>query len=680
MFHRLARIVTFVLFVALAGCHQCICRGDSLQIMDAHTAGPFLTMPMAGAKITVDGETSDWADQTWHTFPHAARWQDRRFVPIHEGSHVSARFRAAFDLDHLYLNVEANDPDHLSDASGWRVGDGLQIVFSAGGGDDHCRFWTYGFARHRDEIVKVLAMRDGRCVFDREITSSVQVAIKAKSGIESYEIALPWHTVRNILPLVQGELGINLTYVDRNAEGSITIAQLVADHHYDSHEPRRRTMSLKIHPEPVADRVLAQFDILPHIGMGALPSQACIGVIAAEDGAEICELQAVWSHESHRGDISGTFCLKKGFHRYCMEMPVLSDGVHHARVAALCGSHGTKEREVDLLRLSEAGLSRMKREVDQAASYGELPAMAYATAAFHLEWVREEIERASPSEPVARAIDVWNRGKEIVDFVIAGRSPIDLSPGHHRLAFPSKVDGTAQPFSLYVPSTEALEADRPILVMLHGHGQSDERMLHQAKYSLMADRLSMLAVAPKGRGGSDYYVGEAEQDVLQTIDEILALPAVGERPVVLIGFSMGGYGAWRLGLRHPKRFAAVVVLSGPLRCPMKDCSGEPIEDLAQQAADLPPILVMVGALDRIVTASSTRDVVDLLQQRGHQVDLRVVNGAGHADYEPADEVLPWLLKTLPECRIYSNKRTVLGSPSQESPAEKDECQGREHVE
>ncbi len=652
MFHRLTRVTALALLVALAGCHQCICRGDRLQAIDAHREGPSLTMPMACGKITVDGETSDWADQTWHRFSHAAKWQDRRFIPIHEGPRVSARFRAAFDLDHLYLNVEVNDPDHQSDASGWRVGDGLQIVFSAGGGDDQRRFWTYGFARHRDEIVKVLAMRDGICVFDREITSSVRVAIKAKSGIESYEFALPWRAVRNILPLVQGELGINLTYVDRNAEGTITIAQLMADDHYDSHEPRRRTMSLKIHPEPAPDRVLAQFDILPHIGMGDLPSQACAGIIAAEDGAEACELQVVWGHEDHRRDLSGTFRLKRGFHRYCMEMPVLDDGVHHVRGAALCGSHGVMETEVDLLRLSEAGLSRLRREVDQAASCGELSAMAYATATFHLEWVREEIERASPCEPVARAIDVWNRGKEIVDFVIAGRSPIDLSPGHHRLAFPSKVDGTAQPFSLYVPSTEALEADRPILVMLHGHGQSDERMLHQAKYSLMADSLSMLAVAPKGRGGSDYYVGEAEQDVLQTIDELLALPAVGERPVVLLGFSMGGYGAWRLGMRHPKRFAAVVVLSGPLRCPIKDCSGESIEGLAQQAEDLPPILVMVGELDRIVPASSTRDVVELLQQRGHRIDLRVLTGAGHADYEPADEVLPWLLKTLPEYGPY----------------------------
>jgi len=114
-----------------------------------------------------------------------------------------------------------------------------------------------------------------------------------------------------------------------------------------------------------------------------------------------------------------------------------------------------------------------------------------------------------------------------------------------------------------IEPTEAIAAQRPLLVFLHGAGGSNESFL--ANRAVLSGIAGLGAEAPvvafpdgelswwHNRAG-----GEWERYVMREV-----IPTVAKRfdtdpgRVAIGGISMGGYGAYHLGLLHPGRFCAV---------------------------------------------------------------------------------------------------------------------------
>ncbi|MCX7624596.1 MAG: hypothetical protein N2Z21_00040, partial [Candidatus Sumerlaeaceae bacterium] len=88
--------------------------------------------------------------------------------------------------------------------------------------------------------------------------------------------------------------------------------------------------------------------------------------------------------------------------------------------------------------------------------------------------------------------------------------------------------------------------------------------------------------------------------------------------IYLVGHSMGGWGTWHIGLRHPNVFAAIAPLAG----------FDP-RDEAATAAALHPYIVH-DALDPIVPVSQSRQPVEHLAQLGISHVYREPLGYGHA--------------------------------------------------
>jgi poly(3-hydroxybutyrate) depolymerase len=131
-------------------------------------------------------------------------------------------------------------------------------------------------------------------------------------------------------------------------------------------------------------------------------------------------------------------------------------------------------------------------------------------------------------------------------------------------AYVSPVDDSAQPFVRYLPPGWTPAKAAPLLVYLHGYSPDYDRFnLPGFPESLIpvADRTGACIVAPFGRGNTDYQ-GIGEQDVFRAMDEMQARYGTDPSRVVLVGYSMGGLGAWCIAARHPHRFNAVMVLAG----------------------------------------------------------------------------------------------------------------------
>jgi predicted peptidase len=127
------------------------------------------------------------------------------------------------------------------------------------------------------------------------------------------------------------------------------------------------------------------------------------------------------------------------------------------------------------------------------------------------------------------------------------------------------------------------------------------------------------------------------------LDEVTGGFKVDINRVYLTGLSMGGYGTWDLGLRHPERFAAIVPICG---------GGELINVLlanGQKAQALKSLGVWAfhGAKDPIVPLDESQRMVNILKKKGGQdVRLTVYPEAGHDAWTETynnPELYQWLL-------------------------------------
>ncbi|MFL5352334.1 prolyl oligopeptidase family serine peptidase [Archangium sp.] len=123
----------------------------------------------------------------------------------------------------------------------------------------------------------------------------------------------------------------------------------------------------------------------------------------------------------------------------------------------------------------------------------------------------------------------------------------------------------------------------------------------------------------------------------------------------LTGVSMGGYGSWRLALKDPHRFAALVPICGGLDAPGRHSvsrnldAATPVSEPFLEAARLLrhlPIWVFHGEEDPIIPVSESRILVRALQEVGAPMRYTEYPEVEHDSWDPAyaePELMPWLL-------------------------------------
>jgi dienelactone hydrolase len=126
----------------------------------------------------------------------------------------------------------------------------------------------------------------------------------------------------------------------------------------------------------------------------------------------------------------------------------------------------------------------------------------------------------------------------------------------------SKVDGSVQPYGLIIP--DSYDGSKPVRldVVLHGRGNELTEIsfiaAHESDKAVAQDYITLEVF---GRGNNAYrWAGET--DVFEAIDSVKARYKIDEKKIVLRGFSMGGAGAWHIGLHFPDKWAAVEAGAG----------------------------------------------------------------------------------------------------------------------
>lgn len=215
--------------------------------------------------------------------------------------------------------------------------------------------------------------------------------------------------------------------------------------------------------------------------------------------------------------------------------------------------------------------------------------------------------------------------------------------------FPGKEFNEKQPglrYWVYLPTGYAASEKRwPLILFLHGGGESGENLEQVKKHGIPREiengrHFPAIVLAPQNPHASrlwnDVMVAsflEAQLDVLR----------VDESRIYLTGLSRGGYGAVRLAVQNPNRFAAVAVMAGGGAVAYMPWCRET------------PFWFFHGEADPVVPFVESHRLVQALRDLGGEVKWTLFPGVGHDCWTEAyaDEALyEWLF----------SKRLVQESP------------------
>jgi predicted esterase len=194
---------------------------------------------------------------------------------------------------------------------------------------------------------------------------------------------------------------------------------------------------------------------------------------------------------------------------------------------------------------------------------------------------------------------------------------------------------------------EPLESARGAIVMIHGRGASADSILSLFP-ELNVDGLAV--VAPQAAGGTWYpqsflapielnqpYLDSALKKIESVVADLISRGVPTER-IAILGFSQGACLASEFAARHPRKYGAVMALTGGLIGP----AGTPRE----YAGSLTGTPMFLGASDPDphVPFSRVEETRDVLQRMGATVELRRYPGMPHTINQDEIEACRALLK------------------------------------
>lgn len=184
------------------------------------------------------------------------------------------------------------------------------------------------------------------------------------------------------------------------------------------------------------------------------------------------------------------------------------------------------------------------------------------------------------------------------------------------------------------PPPESADA---ALILLHGRGASAEHIL--TAYRAL-NRPNVAALALEAPGGTWYpysFMAPIEQNqphldrALQRVEDVvtdLLARGVASHRIALLGFSQGACLASEYVIRHPRRYGAVMVLTGGFIGPPGTVRSE-----AGEGLDGTPVFLGANDPDGHVPFSRVQDTADWMTRLGAQVEVRRYPGMPHTIVE-----------------------------------------------
>ena len=200
--------------------------------------------------------------------------------------------------------------------------------------------------------------------------------------------------------------------------------------------------------------------------------------------------------------------------------------------------------------------------------------------------------------------------------------------------------GQEAKYVLFVPHDYRGDIPYPVILFLHGAGETGSDGQRQAKVGLgpaikkQEKTFGFITIFPQSQRRTwiaDSADGRRALDILTEVEKEYR---VDPTRVYLTGLSMGGYGTWSIAQKHPERWAAIVPVCG---------GGDPKQ--VEGIKDI-PCWCFHGGADSIVPAKKSQKMIEALKGVGGHPKYTEYARVGHNSWDKAyatAELFPWLL-------------------------------------
>ena len=626
------RFSVFGLILALVVLAACALTRPARPVGGPAGAAPAQENTISQVKrgaIAIDGDLADWEAREWVAVCTTLAGTQQAPSPS-----LDVRASFAFDADRLYLAVRALD-DVLETADrSWRYGDGFLFTLVTDEGKAASSYvYQFGF----DGMGRFLVFRNGE-FFPPYDTRTVEYEFRQRDHGVDYEIAIPLTLLRPFNPFTYEQAALNLIYADK--DGAIVNRVMIhRDSGYDTEATNERAG--RFFAFKTASPESAQ-DASYHVSLKknfyqdgeAIALRYAVNADKAQGSARL--RVALFNEGTEKRQAETTLDLRPGLNRgsFPLEIGGLATGNYGFRVT-FEDRDGKQVSEYtdDLFVLNRAELEAARSGIPAFGAREDLRD-SLPNLEIRFEWLEQFYQRPN-YEDISPLNGWWDDVRYLTSRLEQGEPAVFGNNTIKRYAHRSEIDGTLQPYSAYLPDDFNADAEYPLIVVLHGSGVDEQGFFSGVVQ--IGGPLGYPLIAPKARGLSDWYRGSSGEDVFECIDHFISLyPNIRRDRIFLMGFSMGGYGTWHLGILRPDYFRGLIVVSGAVRLDVL----EEIDAIREQN-----IFVVHGAKDPAVPVADARAVVAKLEALQANVVYIEVPEGGHGDFkdnEPLMELLAWV--------------------------------------
>jgi predicted peptidase len=202
------------------------------------------------------------------------------------------------------------------------------------------------------------------------------------------------------------------------------------------------------------------------------------------------------------------------------------------------------------------------------------------------------------------------------------------------------------PYLVYVPRDYTAERRWPLVLFLHGQGESGtdgwRQLLQGLPPALFAapERWPAIVLMPQ-KPDPEREWESYEKALLALVERARKSYAIDPERLLLTGLSQGGHGTWVLGARHADLWAAVGPVCGYVAARRRDAAGRiPADGVAGDLAKpliATPVWAFHGAIDDVVPVAETEAMIAALRDAGGSPRVTIVPDVGHGVWSRAYE-------------------------------------------
>lgn len=222
---------------------------------------------------------------------------------------------------------------------------------------------------------------------------------------------------------------------------------------------------------------------------------------------------------------------------------------------------------------------------------------------------------------------------------------VDFTPGEGIDGSANTITGRIQPYAVYIPESYSSDKPTPFLLNLHSLASSynEYAVLMPDLLEQLGEQRDSIVLMPEGRGGEGWWRNEAELDVFEAWADAAARYNIDFDRAFITGYSMGGYGTYKLASQYPDLFVkGFSVVGPPDEKAVAGTLGEEfgtihnVKRITDNLRNI-PIRLWNGANDELVPVTGVIRYEQQLRDHGYRHELDVFPGYDHFAFALLDE-------------------------------------------